>query len=293
MVRKLSEVIMKKGTKEKKNLFIKKLIQSIQDDNISLLSAQTTYYFIMSLVPFLIVLLNIVLMVAASKIDFIFKSMEVFPPETRNILMTLVDTIISNRSSSVLSISLLVALWSSSKALKSLITAMNKAFNVRCANGFIKSQLKSILFTIVLVLLLTITLVFIAFGGVILDLIEQYLDFNIPIIAKFFRYLIPIVVMVFGFTLFYKYAPDFDSTRSIKWKSALMGGVIATVGWSLITVLYSFYVSNISNMSLTYGPLVGVFALFVWINLSSQIILISAEITANFDQVKKGVIYST
>lgn len=284
---------MKKGTKEKKNLFIKKLIQSIQDDNISLLSAQTTYYFIMSLVPFLIVLLNIVLMVAASKIDFIFKSLEVFPPETRNILMTLVDTIISNRSSSVLSISLLVALWSSSKALKSLITAMNKAFNVRNANGFIKSQLKSILFTIVLILLLTITLVFIAFGGVILDLIEQYLDFNIPLIAKFFRYLIPIVVMVFGFTLFYKYAPDFDSTRSIKWKSALMGGVIATVGWSLITVLYSFYVSNISNMSLTYGPLVGVFALFVWINLSSQIILISAEITANFDQVKKGVIYST
>ena len=284
---------MKKQRKEKKNLFFKKLLQSIKDDQIPLLSAQTTYYFIMSLVPFLIVLLNIVLMVAASKIDLIFKSMEVIPQETRNILMTLVNTIISNRSSSVLSISLLVALWSSSKALKSLITAMNKAFDVSSANGFIKSQLKSILFTIVLVLLLTITLVFIAFGGVILDLIEQYLDFNIPLIAKFFRYFIPIVVMVFGFTLFYKYAPDFDSTRSIKWKSAMLGGTIATIGWLLITLLYSFYVSNISNMSLTYGPLVGVFALFVWINLSSQIILISAEITANYDQVKKGVIYST
>ena len=99
--------------------------------------------------------------------------------------------------------------------------------------------------------------------------------------------------MIFGFTLLYKFAPDFGSTRSIKWKSAMLGGTIATIGWLLITVLYSFYVSNISNMSLTYGPLVGVFALFVWINLSSQIILISAEITANYDQVKRGVIYST
>ena len=109
---------MKKQKKEKKNLFFKKLLQSIKEDQIPLLSAQTTYHFIMSLVPFLIVLLNIVLMVAASKLDLIFKWMEVIPSETRNILMTLINTIISNRSSSVLSISLLVALWSSSKALK-------------------------------------------------------------------------------------------------------------------------------------------------------------------------------
>lgn len=285
--------MMKKNKKEKKNLFFKKLLQSIKDDQIPLLSAQTTYHFIMSLVPFLIVLLNIVLMVAASKIDLIFKSMEVLPEETRNILMTLVNTIISNRSSSVLSISLLVALWSSSKALKSLITAMNKAFDVRSENGFLKTQLKSILFTVVLLLLLMVTLVFIAFGGLILNLIEQYMKIRIPYFAQIFRYLIPIVSMIFGFTLLYKFAPDFDSTRSIKWKSAMLGGTIATIGWLLITLLYSFYVSNISNMSLTYGPLVGVFALFVWINLSSQIILISAEITANYDQVKKGVIYST
>lgn len=268
-------------------------MQSIKDDQIPLLSAQTTYHFIMSLVPFLIVLLNIVLMIAATKVNLIFDSMKVLPKETRDILMTLINNIINNRSTSVLSVSLLVALWTSSNALKSLIKAMNKAFDVRMTNGFLKTQLKSILFTIVLLILLLLTLVFIAFGGIILDLIEYYTGISIPIIARFFRYIIPISAMVGGFTLLYKFAPDFGPTRSIKWKSAFLGGVIATIGWSLITVIYSFYVSNISNMSITYGPLVGVFALFIWINLSSMIILVAAEITANYDQVKRGVIYST
>lgn len=80
----------------------------------------------------------------------------------------------------------------------------------------------------------------------------------------------------------YKYAPDFCRGSSLKWRYAFIGSSFSTLACSIITILYSFYASNISNMSLIYGPLLGIFVLLVWLNLTTTIILAVAKMLNHF-----------
>lgn len=122
--------------------FIHLIYTSFFDDYVSLSSAKITYHFIMSIVPFLIVFLNILLYLSSSNIDSIYKIMHFLPKESYDIFTTLIKNIINYKSTSIFSVSLIFALWASSSAIKCIIQALNHIFDVKCSNNFSKLSLK-------------------------------------------------------------------------------------------------------------------------------------------------------
>ena len=60
-----------KSTDSSAMFFIKRLIQRFNDDNVTALAAEATYYFILGLIPFLIFLVNSMLFFAAPQIHVI------------------------------------------------------------------------------------------------------------------------------------------------------------------------------------------------------------------------------
>ncbi|MDO4594207.1 MAG: YihY/virulence factor BrkB family protein [Tissierellia bacterium] len=277
-------------SKENTKTFIKDLSNQIKEHEIKYLAAETTYHFIIALVPFLIVLINLVSLFAKSQLDTVLSIFDLLPKETKDTLLPIVENIIQQSSSTLLSVGLIVALWSSSNALTSLIRAFNKAFDIEEENNFILKKVKAIFFTILVVLLIITVLLFMVFGDTIIGFIENLFRIDIKnqfsVIFSILRYLIPILGMILGFSLLFKYAPNFKKGESLHFKSAIAGGVVASIGWIIITLAYSFYVSNISNMSKTYGSLVGIFALFIWLNLTCKIMIIAAEFASSYDRIK-------
>lgn len=274
--------------KEKLKTYAKLLIENINQHRMTDLSAQSAYFLILALFPFLVVIFNLLTMFAAEHIDRILSFLSVLPDETVKALEPIIFSIINSNSAGIISVSLIIAFWSSSKGVSSIIRAMNIAFGIQSDKNFIKVQLKSLLFTFLLLLLIFAVLASLVFGDVIIKSVEYLFRFTLDSPLRFLidavRFAIPIVGMILGFTFLFKKGPDFDHHEKISIKSAFLGGVMATIGWMIISLIYSFYVSNISNMSVTYGPLVGIMALFIWLNLSSLTLLFTSEFVALFDR---------
>ncbi|MGO3018217.1 MAG: YihY/virulence factor BrkB family protein, partial [Anaerococcus sp.] len=51
---------------------------------------------------------------------------------------------------------------------------------------------------------------------------------------------------------------------------------------------YSFFLDNMSNMSVIYGTLAGFLSLFIWIMIFSYSIILGAEVIAAYIDLKKG-----
>jgi len=98
-----------------KKKYIKQLFFRCKDDDISGLSAQITYYLILSFFPFLIFLLNTLSFTPISTSDITQNIVKFLPQETSNLILSIVSETVGARSITLLSAGMLATIWSSSK----------------------------------------------------------------------------------------------------------------------------------------------------------------------------------
>ena len=68
-------------------------------------------------------------------------------------------------------------------------------------------------------------------------------------------------------------------------RAALIGAVVATVGWDLTTTIFSWFLSSgLINYSVIYGSLGAILGLLFWMYLGSMVIFLCAALTSAIDQ---------
>ena len=78
----------------------------------------------------------------------------------------------------------------------------------------------------------------------------------------------------------YRYGPSRDTAE---WKWVTPGGIVAAVLWLVVSMLFSWYVSNFGSYNETYGSLGAVIGFMTWIWLSTTVVLTGAEINAEME----------
>ena len=143
----------------------------------------------------------------------------------------------------------------------------------------------SFFFTIALLLLIILVFSTLIFGEVLANKLFTALGLNFffSILWAYVRILIPLVYMILIFALLYKYSPSRKKTFKISFRNALPGATFTTLGWMLTSILFSYYVNNFGNFALTYGSLVGIIVLFIWLYISSFIIVLGGEVNATLE----------
>ncbi len=274
----------KENIKFNMKAFLKNLFSHVKKDNITMLSSQTTFNLIIALVPFLVIAINILLFFASGKIPEIRNYISKFPREVASIGNSILNFIMSQRNTGILSLGIVIAIWTSSRGVKAMIKSLNLAFDRENSSSFLFTQIKSIIFTLVILLILLILLFGLVFGDVIIGYIIEFFHIEIEIIYKiiihFSRIVIPLVLMVISFTSMYMFGPTFSKNNLPPILPCFIGGIIATISSITITLGYAYYINNFSNMSSIYGPLVGIMILFLWLNYIILSIIFSGEITA-------------
>ncbi len=92
---------------------------------------------------------------------------------------------------------------------------------------------------------------------------------------------------IFSFTVFllmYRYVPNVQTKIGDVWPGALL----ATVLFELLKNGFAFYIANFSNYSGAYGALGGLLLFMLWMYLTSNILLIGAELAAEYPRVLRG-----
>lgn len=111
-----------------KNLLFE-LPKRFSRDNISQTGGQLAYFFLLSFFPFLI-FLNALLGFLNISVDTILQEISrIAPKEIMVFLRGYLESVVQTKNTSLLSISLLAALFSASKAVDSLIISLNIAYS--------------------------------------------------------------------------------------------------------------------------------------------------------------------
>jgi membrane protein len=174
---------------------------------------------------------------------------------------------------------LLVALWSASRGMMGLITAMNIAYEEKERRGFFKLNLLAIGMTLAAIVggLLVIALV------AVLPAVVQFVGLGSVTkwVLLVLEWPLLLAVLLLGMTLLYRYGPNRDKPQ---WRWISPGAIAAAVLWILGSIAFSVYVANFNSYDKTYGSLGGVVILLTWLYLSSFVLLLGAVINAQAER---------
>jgi len=182
-------------------------------------------------------------------------------------------------------IGLLVALWSASSWMASLVTATNVAYGAHQHRGFLLQTAWAVLLTIGSLIAFAILLALAFAVPVVLSLLgtRPWLQ----LLASVLRWLLLWCFALAGIAIIYRLAPSSRGPARWHWLSA--GSIIAATLWLLGTLLFALYVQLVGSYQKTYGALGGVVVLLMWFYLSSFFLVLGAHINAEWERRAKEI----
>ena len=206
----------------------------------------------------------------------------VLPAQTQELLSQELHSLVEGSSGALgftAIVGLLLALWSASRGMSGLITAINIAYEEKERRSFVKFNLIAIGLTLGLVV-----------GGVLAIALIAVLPAAGQLLAvgsttKWMLLLVQwpllIVLVLLGLAVLYRFGPDRDKPQ---WRWVSPGAITATVFWIVASIGFTVYVANFNSYDKTYGSLGGVVILLTWLYLSALMVLLGAVINAQSER---------
>lgn len=210
---------------------------------------------------------------------------EILPPGTYESVANTIKEIMSIEHGGLMSIGLLLAFYFSTSAVSSFFRGFNMGDKEFGQVSFIKEQLYSILVMIMFVALLLLSIVLMTMGQRLLSVffvkIHFYNDFVIFLI-NLLRWLIAIFALIVAMSLLY----HFGDPRSKKFKLFTPGTLLFTGLFIVGTLLFNFYISNISTYNVLYGSIGGLIIFVMWIYFNCILILVGYELNKSIAKAR-------
>ncbi|KQS66343.1 YihY/virulence factor BrkB family protein [Modestobacter sp. Leaf380] len=249
-------------------------------DNMPIIGGGVAFFGFLAIFPTLIAAISLYGLVASpatvqEQVDGLTGTV---PDEVLSIIQEQL-TSVADAGSGALSVSLVIsilaALFSASGGVNNLITAVNLAYDEVETRGAIKLRALALLLTFGAIVFVLLTLTLVAVTPIVLDALP--LGIVGTILAQVLRWVLLLGLMAGALSVLYRLAPDRDAPK-FRWVS--LGSGVVTVAWVLVSVVFSFYVSNFGNYSATYGAIAGVVVLMLWLQLTCFLVLLGAEINS-------------
>jgi len=206
----------------------------------------------------------------------------VLPGQTQELLSQQLHSLVKGSSGALgfaAIVGLLLALWSASRGMSGLITAVNIAYEEKERRSFLRFNLIAIGLTIGLVVggILAIALIAVLPAAVQLLTVGSATKW-LPLLVQ---WPLLIILVLAGLAVLYRFGPDRDKPQ---WRWVTPGAIAATVFWIVASVAFTVYVANFNSYDKTYGSLGGVVILLTWLYLSALMVLLGAVINAQSER---------
>ena len=260
--------------------FVKEMYYRLMYDEISLLSANLSYYFILSLFPMLIVALALT---PYFKIDqqFLLEKIHSFAPgDLGDYLFDMISEVLNNKNNTIITVGIVFTLWSASSGIYGIIIAFNNAFRVRDGRIWIVTKFISVVITALFLVGMFVVLALVVFGKQLTYLLfhKFNLDEGFYNLWSVLNYSFPILFIFIVFVFLYIMGPNLK----LKAISIIPGAIFSTISWTLVSRLFGYYIDHFSSYIKTYGTIGAFMAFIIWLYITGYILMIGAEINAIF-----------
>ena len=258
--------------------------REVRADNISIIAAGVAFYALLAIFPALGAALAIYGFVADPHTisQHLNVLTGVLPSDARSVLERQLSSL-AMQPKAALSFGALfaiaLALWSASSGVKSLMTALNIAYEEEEKRGLLHYNALALAMT---------------FGAIIAGLIALTLVALVPpllqalALPKWLHWVLslarwPILALgvIIGLAVLFRYGPSRNEAR-LNWVT--WGAVAATVLWIIASVLFSWYAANFANYNKTYGSVGAIVVLLMWFYITAFVVLLGAELNAEMER---------
>lgn len=256
----------------------------VAENNIFLIAGGVTYAVLLALFPALAALVSIYgLLLDPGQVERQVAALSnILPPESTQMIADELHKLVTAPQGSLsisAGVALVLALWSASRGMSGLISALDIAYQQKETRGFFKLNFLAVGLTLMMLVGGT---VIIALVGVLPAALQFVgLADSTKWLLLVLEWPLLVVVVMTGLAALYRYAPD---RRAPHWKWVSPGAVVATVLWLLGSVAFSVYVTHFNSYDKTYGSLGGVVIMLTWLYLSAFVALFGAIINAQSER---------
>ena len=245
-----------------------------QRDRIDDVAGSVTFFGVLALFPFLLFLLSLAsLIMDPTKTEILIKEVaRVTPPQVTQILAGRIRQFAHQPRVGLLTFGVIVAIWSTSSGIGSLMGALNTVYGVAERRSFLKRRaiaLGMTLFFAVCALLGTLT-------AVAAPALTHYLGGPLTAVVMWLRIPVAGIVMMLLWAVIYWVLPDVEQ----RFRFITPGSVVGVLVWLLASWGFSEYVIHFPTSQAAYGALGGVMVLLLWMWISTLALLVGAEINA-------------
>lgn len=254
---------------------IMKYADDITADHVGAYAAQTSYFFMLCMIPIILLLLTLVQYTPVTKADVMTAVIQVFPTSVDSLITSIVNQVY-NQSTGVIPVTIIVALWSAGKGVLAITTGLNCVYKCRETRNYIFLRIRATIYTLMFLVVILLLLILSVFGNSLNIFIAEH----VPIMKRLADKLIevriiitPVVLIVFSL-LSYKFLPN----RRDKLLRQLPGAVFTAIGWMVVSWIFSVYVDIFKGFSSMYGSLTTIVLIMLWMYFCMYSLLLGGEL---------------
>jgi membrane protein len=236
-------------------------------------AAVVAFYAILSLVP----LLSLVLVFAlgertgvAEQVDSLCQRL--MPNEAYHLVNDQLSKIQTSTPIGLLSLSIIILLWSASSLFVALMDTTNVAYGVRDERPWWKKRLMAIVLTLAEIVLFIGASLLIAFWPHVMSWFG--LSTLAMTLAAVVQWFVVVVALLTAFALAYYFGPAVDQ----HWEWITPGSSLGVLALIVASLGFQFYLHFSNTYSETYGALAGVVLMMLWLYLAALALLVGAEV---------------
>jgi membrane protein len=259
-------------------------------DNMMMISSALAYSTFFAIPSTLLVVVGLFTLIASpSTITSLITSLHgVMPGQATQLLSQSLHRLDGqpNATLTMTIVGFVLALWSTTGAMTSYMTALNLAYERKDRRNFFKKRFVAVAMVACIAGAFLLIAVFLIFGPVI----EKHVG-NALGIGSFLKYVWwaaqwPILIggLLAAFATLLYLGPDVDHPR---WHFISPGAVVAVVVWLAASGGFAYYTSAFASYNKTWGSLSAVIVTLTWLWLTALALCFGAELNAEVERTRE------
>ncbi|MGN6377816.1 MAG: YihY/virulence factor BrkB family protein [Gaiellales bacterium] len=213
----------------------------------------------------------------------------VMPPSAVQLLdSTLTRTTQANSGGLIMIVvGVLLALWSLSGAMQTIMWGTNIAYEIDDSRNFVKRRLIALVMIFAGTIAFALVFVLLVLGPQMSGWVGSWVGHTNVVNWVWWSAQWPILIvgLLFCFALVLYLAPNIDPPT---WRFVSPGAMFAVVVWLAASALFAFYTSRFSSYNKAWGSLAAVIIMLTWLWLAALALLMGAEINAEAERRREA-----
>lgn len=260
-----------------------RLKDEIAKDHVGLISAGVAFYALLALFP------AITALVALGGLVFepeqVVSQMEglsgLMPQQVSDLIIGQAVKVAGSQQAGLglaVVLGILLALYSASKGMGSLMEGLNVAYDEEEKRNFFMLKLQTYGLTVALIIGVVVAIGVLAVLPAVLALLQ--LGSLVEWAALGLSWVLMFLFALTGLAVLYRFGP---SRENPEWRWLTPGALIGVVVWTVASVGFGFYVANFGSYNESFGSLAGAIVLLMWLWISAFIVMLGAELNAELE----------